>query len=128
MPTRRVVTRVAGLHAFGALSPRLLPPTSSRFDVSLRKHENPDEHGAFAMRRRGLEPPPGYPRQGPQPCASTNSATGARAQARIALGHLYPSAGAATFTNTCSPDGSAARRGAPMDLTKRQQEIFRSEK
>ncbi len=29
------------------------------------------------VRRRGLEPPRGYPPQGPQPCASTNSATGA---------------------------------------------------
>src|ERR687887_968617 len=29
------------------------------------------------MRRRGLEPPPGYPGPGPQPGASTNSAIGA---------------------------------------------------
>ena len=34
------------------------------------------------MRRRGLEPPPGIPGQGPQPCASTNSATGAGGMAR----------------------------------------------
>ena len=32
------------------------------------------------MRRRGLEPPPGYPGPGPQPGASTNSAIGARAR------------------------------------------------
>ena len=31
----------------------------------------------FPMRRRGLEPPRDYVPQGPQPCASTNSATGA---------------------------------------------------
>ena len=37
----------------------------------------------FAMRRRGLEPPPGYPGPGPQPGASTNSAIGARATASI---------------------------------------------
>src|SRR4051812_37372343 len=35
------------------------------------------------MRRRGLEPPPGYPGPGPQPGASTNSAIGARATASI---------------------------------------------
>src|SRR3954463_2114964 len=39
--------------------------------------------GAFLMRRRGLEPPPGYPGPGPQPGASTNSAIGARATASI---------------------------------------------
>ncbi len=39
----------------------------------------------FSMRRRGLEPPPGYPGPGPQPGASTNSAIGARAGASIAL-------------------------------------------
>src|SRR6476619_2281789 len=35
------------------------------------------------MRRRGLEPPPGYPGPGPQPGASTNSDIGARATASI---------------------------------------------
>src|SRR4051795_11489906 len=35
------------------------------------------------MRRRGLEPPPGYPGPGPQPGASTNSAIGARDGASI---------------------------------------------
>ena len=32
----------------------------------------------MAMRMRGLEPPRGYPHTGPEPCASTNSATSAR--------------------------------------------------
>ena len=36
-------------------------------------------HGAFPMRPRGLEPPRAKRSQGPQPCASTNSATGAEA-------------------------------------------------
>src|SRR5687767_13124775 len=45
----------------------------------------PRRAGLFGVRRRGLEPPPGYPGPGPQPGASTNSAIGARAGASIAL-------------------------------------------
>src|SRR3954469_2846768 len=45
--------------------------------------ESPANAGLPKVRRRGLEPPPGYPGPGPQPGASTNSAIGARATARI---------------------------------------------
>src|SRR4051794_4783974 len=41
--------------------------------------KSPDMRGLRSMRRRGLEPPPGYPGPGPQPGASTNSAIGAGA-------------------------------------------------
>src|SRR3954451_15159732 len=47
--------------------------------------ESPAGRGFRNMRRRGLEPPPGYPGPGPQPGASTNFAIGARATASIAL-------------------------------------------
>src|SRR4051794_35384171 len=43
-----------------------------------RNDESPANAGLSRMRRRGLEPPPGYPGPGPQPGASTNSAIGAR--------------------------------------------------
>ena len=46
--------------------------------------ESPAVRGFSLVRRRGLEPPPGYPGPGPQPGASTNSAIGARATASIA--------------------------------------------
>lgn len=44
----------------------------------------PGSYFSQMVRRRGLEPPPGYPGPGPQPGASTNSAIGARATASIA--------------------------------------------
>src|SRR3954451_11113642 len=61
--------------------------------------ESPAGRGFRNMRRRGLEPPPGYPGPGPQPGASTNSAIGARATASIALDRLglSPSAGVGTL-------------------------------
>src|SRR3954452_6621786 len=88
------------------------------------------------MRRRGLEPPPGYPGPGPQPGASTNSAIGAgrseyspegggRSDARrcvtlvsvrrprYLLEHMFDSTG-----------GARSRMDIGKDLTKRQQEIF----
>src|SRR4051812_5925385 len=45
------------------------------------KRKSPPLRAFLVMRRRGLEPPPGYPGPGPQPGASTNSAIGARAAA-----------------------------------------------
>src|ERR1044072_8802474 len=58
----------------------------ARGAVDPRTTKAPPERGFRAMRRRGLEPPPGYPGPGPQPGASTNSAIGARATASIARG------------------------------------------
>src|SRR3954447_26271353 len=100
-----------------------------------REREKPRQAGLFEVRRRGLEPPPGYPGPGPQPGASTNSAIGARATASIAPGvpRLSPSRGRATVPNTCSydstdPPETRPEEALPMDLgkdlTKRQQEIF----
>jgi hypothetical protein len=53
------------------------PRTSTRPENA----KGPDMRGLRSMRRRGLEPPPGYPGPGPQPGASTNSAIGAGAAA-----------------------------------------------
>src|SRR5262245_42065516 len=44
--------------------PAKLPP---RWQDDLRARKSPAERGFAAMRRRGLEPPPGYPGPGPQP-------------------------------------------------------------
>jgi hypothetical protein len=49
------------------------------------EREKPRHAGPSLMRRRGLEPPPGYPGPGPQPGASTNSAIGAGEGRSIAL-------------------------------------------
>src|SRR5829696_6161456 len=99
------------------------------------EREKPRRAGLSGVRRRGLEPPPGYPGPGPQPGASTNSAIGARALASIAPGwpRLSPSRGRATVSNTCSlhlidtpirrPEEALAM-DLGKDLTKRQQEIF----
>src|SRR5215208_1057331 len=65
--------------------------------------------------------------QGPQPCASTSSATGACGPA--ILDGLLPSAAGATL-RTCVPVNEAVRRWTAtaeemtVDLTKRQKEIF----
>src|SRR5688572_18005726 len=64
-----------------ALSEKVAPHRRDRS----REREKPRRAGLFGVRRRGLEPPPGYPGPGPQPGASTNSAIGARAVASIAL-------------------------------------------
>ena len=80
---------------------------------ALFNDETPLFAGLRAMRRRGLEPPPGYPGPGPQPGASTNSAIGAgrseyspagsrRARHAGDARHLCPSDARATFPNTCS--------------------------
>src|SRR3954463_11177710 len=59
--------------------------TTRRRITGLQNAQNPAVPGLCDMRRRGLEPPPGYPGPGPQPGTSTNSAIGARATASIAL-------------------------------------------
>src|SRR5687768_313236 len=83
------------------------------------------------MRRRGLEPPRGYPPQGPQPCASTNSATGARWRRHSSARGWFR--GLVDFRPTpplpCANTRSimplsTAHRETSVDLTKRQQEIF----
>src|SRR3954465_4858196 len=65
--------------------PRSQRNPAGRFTKHLRKRKDPPARAFRLMRRRGLEPPPGYPGPGPQPGASTNSAIGARATASIAL-------------------------------------------
>src|SRR5215210_4836888 len=91
--------------------------------------------GLSLMRRRGLEPPPGYPGPGPQPGASTNSAIGARETASIALGRRafesvqdgrYISRTHVRSIRSTRRDGDLRRPAVDIgkDLTKRQQEIF----
>src|SRR5690349_6038930 len=80
------------------------------------------------MRRRGLEPPPGYPGPGPQPGASTNSAIGARAAASIAPETpRVESVRAGSYlvrTHVRQDEGVEHTMDIGKDLTKRQQEIF----
>jgi len=53
-------------HRLYVLSRKPAPPQV----VNAQDAKKPRKHGAFPMRRRGLEPPPGYPGPGPQPCHS----------------------------------------------------------
>ena len=93
-----------------------------------RTTKAPPERGFRCMRRRGLEPPPGYPGPGPQPGASTNSAIGARATASIArrAAGLSPSAKGGTLCEHTFGllEETQNRMDIGKDLTKRQQEIF----
>src|SRR5215207_1814518 len=70
--------------------------------------------GLSPMRRRGLEPPPGYPGPGPQPGASTNSAIGARAVASIALPTRLPDNSSVTLAGA---GVSQQRRWSPVVAT-----------
>ena len=81
---------------------RKWPPSQRR----PRNDESPANAGLSRVRRRGLEPPPGYPGPGPQPGASTNSAIGARATASI--DRLRGSAGVAHARGD-AVDGEEAR-------------------
>ena len=84
-PVRRSTTRGAPAPVTaGKPRRRRRSRTRTRPAQATFQKEKPRLCGAFAMRRRGLEPPPGYPGPGPQPGASTNSAIGARATASIA--------------------------------------------
>src|SRR4051812_48723326 len=74
------------------------------------------------MRRRGLEPPRAIRSQGPQPCASTNSATGAWASQHIRRLPLASVRGPRYLPEHMFPSPSV--RSDDVDLTKRQQEIF----
>src|SRR5689334_1505518 len=84
--------------------------------------------GLLCMRRRGLEPPPGYPGPGPQPGASTNSAIGARAVAQYSPRELGVESvrqdGYLVRTHVRPVEETAKRMDIGKDLTKRQQEIF----
>src|SRR5215204_6319138 len=114
-----------------ALSEKVAPHHRDR----AREREKPRRAGLFEVRRRGLEPPPGYPGPGPQPGASTNSAIGARATASIALGPRafesvqegrYISRTHVRSIRSTRRDGDPRRPAVDIgkDLTKRQQEIF----
>src|SRR3954465_8932511 len=95
-------------------------------EASLRT-KKPRKCGASLVRRRGLEPPPGYPGPGPQPGASTNSAIGARATASIARAVGVESVrwgGYLVRTHVRPVEETAKRMDIGKDLTKRQQEIF----
>src|SRR5438105_11507743 len=69
---------------------------------------------------------PAYAGQGPQPCASTNSATGAWSLAIIGLERerLDVVRPASYSTNTRSKTGPRRLAAVDLKLTKRQQEIF----
>src|SRR3984957_20734647 len=111
-----------GVHAAGApaaahvTSQRLVEPAFAEPIPCARVDSN--HHGPFGP-------------QGPQPCASTNSATSAE-RASISLGPfaqrspLIPSRGSATVRTHVRFRTLSTRHGsrAYMDLTKRQQEIF----
>src|SRR5579875_4116024 len=75
------------------------------------------------VRPRGLEPPRAKRSQGPQPCASTNSATGAwgAEYSRVRFRPRGPVSSEHMFARFGSESEQGANR---MDLTKRQQEIF----
>src|SRR6476646_6923336 len=114
--------------------------------IAFRHEKSPGMRGFSKCAREDSNLHGPYSPQGPQPCASTNSATGAWAAqyirggchggepARRAAGRggasgagLSPSRGRASLTNTCSTHGIAAGQTSKeltMDLTKRQREIF----
>src|SRR3954464_6650915 len=80
--------------------------------------------GFSAMRRRGLEPPPGYPGPGPQPGASTNSAIGAgRAEYSPAVESVHGARYCPEQVFDAIQE-TGKRMDIGKDLTKRQQEIF----
>src|SRR3984957_17905207 len=90
---------------------------------SLNK-KSPACAGLFPVRPSGLEPPRTISPQGPQPCASTNSATGAGG-GQYSQGGWLPSSAIGIFRTHVRQVGRESEQGARrMDLTKRQQEIF----
>src|SRR6187431_3352616 len=97
----------AGPHLCGrVVRARCREKWSTRRGVTVGERRKPRCAGLSLVRRRGLEPPPGYPGPGPQPGASTNSAIGARATASI--DRLRGSAGVAHARGD-AVDGEEAR-------------------
>ncbi len=73
MPSPGSESKTAGLGAWGLEVENGPENEKNSAELSFRGVS----HVLRMVRQRGLEPPRGYPPQGPQPCASTNSATGA---------------------------------------------------
>src|SRR3954463_9537304 len=108
--------------------------TTRRRITGLQNAQNPAVPGLCDMRRRGLEPPPGYPGPGPQPGASTNSAIGAR-EGEYSPGRglesvrdpLYGGTNTRSGTEEAAPHGH--RKGpheAPAGDLRLHQEVLRA--
>jgi hypothetical protein len=106
-----------GADTAGAL-PRLLPRTPSLPAEALCKNKSPAICGAFSCAEEDSNLHGPYSPQGPQPCASTNSATGAGGLATGVAGRrsiaprLIPSGPPATFTEHMFVPLSEDRPGA----------------